>query len=357
MIDMGMYAALGFLVASLMALMFAPPLWNRAVRLTKRRLEATLPMSAADIQADKDQLRAEFAIELRRVEVALEKAKDKAARELVEANKRRVELAEIRAEFETVKARLQEGENANRVLEQTIRRRLPELESRLKGAKEAMAALEAANAELRNTVAAQGEALKLARTTVNTQRDDIDQLRGALGVEGSSRRPAKSDASLAKENRRLSAEISKLKQELAEGRAGGEENALLRQELGKLAQMVLEAAQAQTPGLPPFAPAPFGRPSVEPDGTLGRGERRSAFVAKRDEALGESMTEPGSREEQAALAVPKDDAETGAVIAPEHRGSLARILASRKAKRRGGKTGAESLSERLKNVSPEAPDI
>ncbi len=40
-------------------------------------------MSVTDIQADKDQMRAEYAVELRRVEVALEKAKDKAARELV----------------------------------------------------------------------------------------------------------------------------------------------------------------------------------------------------------------------------------------------------------------------------------
>ncbi|HKA64463.1 MAG TPA: hypothetical protein VKD00_01920, partial [Methyloceanibacter sp.] len=95
MIDIGMYVALGFLLASLLALMVAPAFWRRAVRLTKRRVEMTMPMSAADMQADKDQLRAEFAIELRRVEVALEKAKDKAARELVEANKRRVEISEI----------------------------------------------------------------------------------------------------------------------------------------------------------------------------------------------------------------------------------------------------------------------
>ena len=39
-------------------------------------------------------------IELRRVEVALDKARDKAARELVEANKRRVEISEIKTELE-----------------------------------------------------------------------------------------------------------------------------------------------------------------------------------------------------------------------------------------------------------------
>src|SRR3990172_3358184 len=141
MIDIGMYVALGFLLASLLALMVAPAFWRRAVSLTKRRVEMTMPMSASDIQADKDQLRAEFAIELRRVEVALEKAKDKAARELVEANKRRVEIAVLNTDLASVKGQLQENENANRVLQQTIKRRLPDLDSRLKAAKKALAEL------------------------------------------------------------------------------------------------------------------------------------------------------------------------------------------------------------------------
>ena len=68
----------------LLALALASPLWNRAVKLTTRRLEATMPMTLNDIQADKDQLRAEFAIELRKVEVALDKAREKAARELID---------------------------------------------------------------------------------------------------------------------------------------------------------------------------------------------------------------------------------------------------------------------------------
>src|SRR3990172_3776228 len=66
------------------------------------------------------------------------------------------------------------------------------------------------------------------------QRGDIDQLRGALeGEAATSRRSSKSDATLAKENRRLSAELSKIKQELADGRIGGNENGLLRGELRK----------------------------------------------------------------------------------------------------------------------------
>jgi len=246
MIDAVMFAALGFLVASLLALMLAPPLWHRAVRLTTRRLEATMPMSVTDIQADKDQLRAEYAIELRRIEVALEKAKDKAARELVQANKRRVEISVLNQELGAAKGQLQENENANRVLEQTIKRRLPDLDARIKAAKEAIAELESANAELRNTVASQAEALKEARSAVQNQRGDIEGLRTALEGGGSPlRRLAKSDSELAKENQRLSADLSRLKEELERQKMSSEEDALLRRELDKLAQQIL--AVAQTP--------------------------------------------------------------------------------------------------------------
>ena len=168
----------------LLALMLAPPLWNRAVKLTTRKLEATMPMSLNDIQADKDQLRAEFAIELRKVEVALDKAKEKATRELIEANKRRVEIAVLNTDLGAVKGQLQENENANRVLQQTIKRRLPDLDSRLKAAKKALAELEQVNAELRTTVASQSEALKTARTTLHNQRSDIERLRMALEAGG-----------------------------------------------------------------------------------------------------------------------------------------------------------------------------
>jgi predicted nucleic acid-binding Zn-ribbon protein len=355
MIDIGMYVALGFLLASLLALMVAPAFWKRAVRLTRRRVEMTMPMSAADIQADKDQLRAEFAIELRRVEVALEKAKDKAARELVEANKRRVEISEINTELEGIKGRLNEKENANRVLEQTIRRRLPELEGRLKAVKEAMAELEAANAELRNTAGAQAEALKLARSTLSSQRGDIDQLRGALeGEATSSRRSAKSDATLAKENRRLSAELSKLKQELADGRIGGNENGLLRDELGKLASQVLAVAKAQGTRLPDFTPPLAPSPALEHGGREPHFGPEPAFVGRNGGDAREELPPP--HEPLAAPSLESASHEE-AEAEPEATGSLAKLLSARKARRRGAKgrrTG--SLSERLKNLSAESPD-
>ena len=133
--------------------------------------------------------------------MALEKARDKAARELVEANKRRVEISEIKTELEGTRGRLQEKDNANRVLEQTIRRRLPELEGRLKAAKEAMAELEAANNELRNTAGSGRSPQARAHDTQYATRRHRPVAGALEGEAASSRRSSKSDATLAKENR------------------------------------------------------------------------------------------------------------------------------------------------------------
>ncbi|GAB4068218.1 hypothetical protein KHC28_23715 [Ancylobacter sonchi] len=68
MIEAVMYAAIGFLTATLLALLILPAVWRRAVRLTRRRVENAIPVTLAEIQADKDQLRAVHAVEIRRLE-------------------------------------------------------------------------------------------------------------------------------------------------------------------------------------------------------------------------------------------------------------------------------------------------
>ena len=77
MIEPIMYFGIGFLVAALLGLLFVPLVHNRAVRLTMRRLEAATPLSIAEIRADKDQLRAEFAMSTRRLEMSVEQMKAK----------------------------------------------------------------------------------------------------------------------------------------------------------------------------------------------------------------------------------------------------------------------------------------
>src|ERR1700751_6287760 len=77
MIEPVMYFGIGFLVAALLGLLFVPLVHNRAVRLTTKRLEASTPLSMVEIRADRDYLRAEFAVSTRRLEMTIEKLKAK----------------------------------------------------------------------------------------------------------------------------------------------------------------------------------------------------------------------------------------------------------------------------------------
>src|SRR6185503_11840744 len=112
MIEPVMYFGIGFLVAALLGLLFVPLVHNRAVRLTMRRLEAATPLSIAEIRADKDQLRAEFAMSTRRLEMSVEQMKARTTSQLAELGKKtdainrlKVELGEKTAAVFSLEAR------------------------------------------------------------------------------------------------------------------------------------------------------------------------------------------------------------------------------------------------------------
>jgi chromosome segregation ATPase len=93
-----LYFVLGFLSSALIALMISPAIWNRAVVLTRKRIEASVPLTLNEIQADKDQLRAEFAMSTRRLEMSVEELREKASRQVIEINRKRDELAKLAEE-------------------------------------------------------------------------------------------------------------------------------------------------------------------------------------------------------------------------------------------------------------------
>ena len=139
-----MIFGLGFLLASLCALTILPTVNARAARLARRRIEATLPVSVSEVVAERDHLRAEFAVAQRRLErkaeaVAARRHADMAAigtrtmeaeaavaaRILSEAEVARAleriagldrELAQARAEGETGLATLHALEEAHRAI-------------------------------------------------------------------------------------------------------------------------------------------------------------------------------------------------------------------------------------------------
>lgn len=84
MVQSVLFFALGFLCAVFLVSLIAPAVWRRAVVLTRRRLEASLPLTQAEIQADKDRVRAEYAMTTRRLEITVKNLQEKVAEQLVE---------------------------------------------------------------------------------------------------------------------------------------------------------------------------------------------------------------------------------------------------------------------------------
>ena len=99
MVEPIMYFGIGFLVAALLGLLFVPLVHERAVRLTMRRLEAATPLSIAEIRADKDQLRAEFAMSTRRLELSVEQMKAKTTGQLAELGKKTDAIFQLKKEL------------------------------------------------------------------------------------------------------------------------------------------------------------------------------------------------------------------------------------------------------------------
>jgi len=119
-----MYFALGLLAAGLLALIIMPAVWNRAVRLTKRRIEAATPITMAEFRADKDQLRAEFALTTRKLEMTIDSLRRRLAEQVSTADGKLMDLTALKTEREQHLAEVAELETR----ELSLRSRVMELE-------------------------------------------------------------------------------------------------------------------------------------------------------------------------------------------------------------------------------------
>ena len=103
MIESAMYFSMGFFLASLGALAVVSLVHGRAVRLTTRRLEAKIPSSMAEILADKDLLRAEFATSTRRLETSIEQLRAESASQLAELGRKSDAVNRIKIELHALR--------------------------------------------------------------------------------------------------------------------------------------------------------------------------------------------------------------------------------------------------------------
>jgi len=183
-----MLAGLGFLSAILIGLFIAPAYRKRTERLATDALKRAMPLTEAEIRADKDRLRADYALVIHDLESKVEKASLTAARQRVEINRRDAAISGLEGEVGRLRTSLEEHENARRVLEHTIMDRLPKVEQRLAEARRLLTQRDREIARLSASAEKQSMALEEA-TQINTQnRDEIHRLSAALTLRSSRNR-------------------------------------------------------------------------------------------------------------------------------------------------------------------------
>src|SRR6186713_2360822 len=173
MIEPIMYFGIGFLVAALIGLVVVPLVHNRAVRLTMRRLEAATPLSMAEIQADKDQLRAEFAMSTRRLEMSVEQMKAKTTSQLAELGKKSDAINRLKLELGEKTATIFALEARDKALKDQLRATEEELSFKLNAMRDAERALKDKEAELAKLDAQ----LEQQTVTNDSQRVELVALR------------------------------------------------------------------------------------------------------------------------------------------------------------------------------------
>jgi chromosome segregation ATPase len=184
MIEPIMYLAIGFLVSMLFGLMIVPLVHNRAVRLTTKRMEAATPLSMAEIQADKDQLRAEFAMSARRLEMSVDQLKNKTTSQLAELGKKsdvinrmKLELGEKNATIFSLEAREKAVKEQLRATEEEFTAKTESLRGAEQALKEKQGELAKINSELSDR-SMMAETRQVELVVVRAQ---IDELKGRVG--------------------------------------------------------------------------------------------------------------------------------------------------------------------------------
>jgi chromosome segregation ATPase len=173
MIEPVMFFGIGFLVAALLGLLFVPLVHNRAVRLTMRRLEAATPLSIAEIRADKDQLRAEFAMSTRRLEMSVAQMKTKATTQLAELGKKSDAINQLKKELGEKTATIFALEARDKTQREQLRTSEEEFQLKSSSLREAERGLADKEADLVKLVAEVGE----HSITADSQRVELAALR------------------------------------------------------------------------------------------------------------------------------------------------------------------------------------
>jgi len=243
LVEPAMYFAIGFLVAALMSLPLFAIAHRRAERLTREQLDSLLPMSVKELEAEKDLLRAEYAVSAQRLESALHDLRAKTTAQQIEIGRHGSTVATLKSELGAKARSIAALEAREAALKQQLR--AIEQEHALKSinlddARRTLGDREAALARLAadlgtRTVIAEQQNLELARARASVEALKIevqDQHRLQVALDAGQRAEAS-----------LRYEIAQLEERrLIESKAAAAERANRE---GQIAQLMLDRQQLQ----------------------------------------------------------------------------------------------------------------
>lgn len=251
MVESIMFAALGFLSASLLALIILPLVHARAVRLTRRRVQASIPVSMAEIQADKDQLRAEFAMASRRLEMRLDEAQAKHADHLVELGRRTEEISRLKTELGALQAELRAAKEAGAPSPAAPQAAGGDAATSMMNDSQRVeiVALKTQNSTLQDRVQELERELQRSRKNAAQLRSERDAAQGAqtqtpAEAAGAGTQHQQAVDALTAENRRLQAELATLKEAAENAAAAQADEAALRERINDVSAEVARLAAA-----------------------------------------------------------------------------------------------------------------
>jgi chromosome segregation ATPase len=276
LIEQAIFAAVGFLTATLLALAAAPAVARRARRLAEARARLLAPLSEAQAIADRDALRAQHAIEIVRFERRLRAAEDAVAARKVEVGRQLLRLVALEDVAASGAGELE-----------AARREANELRGQLGAAQSVLAELDVQ----RRRVEAR---LDKSETLAEERRGEIAALETRLAAAEVRLADAESAAGAGAERAaagqdRLTAALADAEARLARSEAAREEAVLEnRRQLERLAERGSAPANADAP-----APAHRDRALRAAIARIGRDvarlEGRRRIVESESIALGEPI--------------------------------------------------------------------
>ncbi len=183
MIASALVFALGALVATFVALVFAPILWSNAQRLARREFEATIPASVREMRGEIDAMRARAAFDLSRGTLRQRAAEETAARERAEAGRAILENGKLLARQSDLERQVAETSGRITSLEEEIKGLTGERDALLATRQELRARLERREGELAGLTAkhqALSETFDEQRFRLATAEGRIAELTTAL---------------------------------------------------------------------------------------------------------------------------------------------------------------------------------